>query len=364
MQAYDSKTLSLWWRFTEYEIVEVTGSRLYIRPAPGARLEPYHWSPSGQDEGSSNPEMHIGKHFETLLNLNLGSDTEIIEWCRTYGLLGILAQQMLQLTLAPRWGAVFDDHYPKVLAPHQVRYIRTNKGWRTAIERSGRGPVIGEMDPSDVDRVIDRFYDHLNQVVDPMETALPRPSALIHEFPSLVGRTVEPLQIRSVVDSVAPFFPDVPEYQKENYEYPLPLSWRFWREYGEPLDEFLGAVADFKQMVEHLGHQAETDVRGAGLAMRGEDQLNSLLTINPVLSIRPGGTPVGRWNMTSLLALFAFEVKERLTAEETFRRCRRSRCRRIFATKLRSKEYCTEKCRVNEERSRERQKKKLARGES
>lgn len=211
MQSLDPMMRSLWWRFTDYQIVELEDDSWYIRPSPGARLEPYAWLLVEPEEPLSSRQKLIGEHYQSLLNLELGSHSAILDWCRAYGLLGILPQQTVQITLAPRWMPIFEDHWPKVLSPNQVHYIRTNLGWRRTVEHSmaGKDSVIGEMDPTEVTRVIERFEDYINKLVDdPQDTVLPGPSAWVHPFPSIIGQNIELHQIQPIGAVVAPLFPD------------------------------------------------------------------------------------------------------------------------------------------------------------
>lgn len=354
MQSLNSIIGSHWWRFSDYQIVEIDNI-WYIRPAPGARLEPYEWLPVESEDGLSSRQQLIGEHYQSLLNLDLRSHDAILDWCRTYGLLGILPQQAVQITLAARWMPIFQDHWPKVLSPHQVNYVRTNMGWRRTLEHSmgGEDSVIGEMEPAEVTRVIERFEDHINTLVeDPRDTVLPGPNALVQPFPALNSRDIELHQVQSLGAVIAPFFPDVPLADVEGFIYPLPLSDTFWHEYAEPLREFQWAAGDFKNMVENLSHMHESHFRSVDLARHGEAQINSLLTVNPVFSA--GRSTAQQWNIPSLLALFALELEQGIRGGKNILNCKRPRCRRVFLSGQYNQAYCSDQCRLAEEKARQR----------
>lgn len=358
MQIRETTELSHWWRFTEYQIVEIGENSWYIRPAPGAILEAYEWLLVDSGRAPVSRQMFIGEQYQSLLDLDIGSHSAILDWCRTYGLLGILTQRTIEIALAPRWMPIFKDHWPKVLTPFQVHYIRTNTGWRKTVEhaRAGLDPVIGEMNPEDVARVIERFEDHIGTLVDPSETVLQAPAAIVLPISLLLGEDVELHEVQSLEDAIGLFLPQVPAAQLEDYDYPLPLSDEFWHAYAEPLKEFQWAVGDFKNMVENLGHKDQEHWRSRNLAIRGQDQINSLLTVNPALSIGLSGSITQQWNFPSLLSLFAFEVWQELLGRKSVLHCKRPNCGKLFLSRQYNQTYCSWTCQKDEERKRHRAK--------
>lgn len=346
------KMNSQWWRFSDYEFSEV-GEEIYIRPSPHARLQQYEWVVTGPVNRAEH--RVLGDHYQSLLHLDLSSLDSILEWCRDYGLLGVLPQQTIGIVLAPRWMPIFEDHWPKVLTPYQVHYNRTAMGWRRELSHAiaGDDPVIGEMEPEDVAYVIDRFEDYINVLVDPKETVLQTPSCLIQPLFSYR------YEADALGETIGKFFPDVAPEDLETYEYPLPLTGDYWRQYGEPLQEFQWAVGDFRNMVENLSHKDRNDQRSRMLAKRGEDQLNAMLaSVNPQVWLDPEGSVMPEWTFPSLLAIFAVEVSQSLTRGMSIQHCSRPRCGKFFFSSQYNRAYCSDRCRNSEEKARQRNKRK------
>jgi hypothetical protein len=108
-----------WWRFTKYVLSEG-----YVRPARGARLEAYdpwadYWR--SRERGEVPPYQSLLDLLRAIKwNPSEGSDSRLIgpaapellepeavhqllAWCAAHGLLGVLPQRALLLTLAPRF---------------------------------------------------------------------------------------------------------------------------------------------------------------------------------------------------------------------------------------------------------------------
>ena len=117
----------MWWRFSDYQIAEgsmpenlpsaLSDQFRYIRPALGATLEKY-----SLDIGDGYEEADNSEHIthEDILSLDLGSEVEILDWCRRLGLLGILPQRAVSIRLAPRWRPTVDDD--RYLFPTMTSY--------------------------------------------------------------------------------------------------------------------------------------------------------------------------------------------------------------------------------------------------
>jgi hypothetical protein len=158
-------------------------------------------------------------------------------------------------------------------------------------------------------------------------------------------------------EAVGRFFPQVPLDEKDTALYPYPLSDDFWHQYCEPLQEFRWVVREFQTMMDNLSHAGPWDVKPPGergAMVVGQDQLNSLLSIYPGLWIEFNGTVTARWTFPSLLAIFAFEVWQKLIGGQSIRHCKRSRCRRLFLAAQYNREYCSDRCRQAEEKARQR----------
>lgn len=342
----------LWWRFSDYQIFEVpmpeaVGARFaehycYIRPSPNARLETYE-PLIGEGDQEHNEQVA----YPAIREINLDDEGEILDWCRRFGLLGILPQRAVYIRLAPRWKPLVDARDP-CLFPAQVSYSRTNVGWH---------PVEAATLIHDDSKIIridqeDRMEDLLGKLVDPEDTIHLGPSATISRLFSYQ------YEEKKLGEAIGHFFPDLPYGDWDTPEYPMPLSDAFWRQYGESLGDFRSAILRFREMVENLSplkaslkHLREEDLRRLGQA---RSQLHSLLSVSPALGIDEDGNPVHRWAFSSLLSMFALSVWQDLVGGKSVRHCARHRCRKVFLSGNRRRLYCSDQCRQAEEKARQR----------
>ena len=56
----------------------------------------------------------------------------------------------------------------------------------------------------------------------------------------------------SLAEGWAPYFPDVPEGEEEDFDYPPLFSERFWTGYAEPIDEFMWTAGSFALSVSSI----------------------------------------------------------------------------------------------------------------
>ncbi len=340
-----------WWRFTDYLIDDLPVSRGewpyppgYIRPSPDARLEAYQVL---SDPDAETGESHLkptGDKYQSLLDLNVDDDAAILSWCRQYGLLGILPQESVQLRLAPRWRLIgFSDSagHRRALSAYQTIYSRTPAGWQGLIESMPWNHM--ELEGNE---------DYEGRLAEPAAgVSSPSPIALMTQLFSIT------YEERRLGEAVGRFFPQVPVAERDTALYPHPLSEDFWHQYCEPLEEFRWAVKDFQTMMDNLSHAGPSDVllpRDRAAIWNGQGQLNSLLSVYPSLWIEFDGTSTPRWAFPSLLAIFAFEVWQKLIGGQSIRHCKRSRCRRLFLAAQYNREYCSDRCRQAEEKARQR----------
>jgi len=351
MKAQVSGMGGWWWRFTDYVIDDTPVSQgqwpithRYIRPAPDARLEPYQVL-IGSDldlvEGQTVPALD---HYQTLLNLNVDDDAAIVSWCRQYGLLGILPQTSIQLRLAPRWRIIqlsAGGGTRRALSPCQTIYVRTPAGWQGFIESTGWDHMMWEGNEESDDTLAEP-----NAGISPIT-----PKALMT---GLFSSTYEEMRLG---EAIGPFFPQIPMAERDTTEYPHPLSDEFWNQYCEPLAEFRWAVKDFQTMIDNLSHAGpmfEVPPRQWNAMVQGRDQLNSLLSISPGFDYQVDGTTSATWTFPSLLAIFAFEIWEKLIGGQSVKHCKRTNCRRLFLTAQYNRDYCSDRCRQSEEKARQR----------
>jgi hypothetical protein len=145
-----------WWRFDQYEI---EGG--YLRPSQGARLLEYNaWSMYQDQVERDRPE----RPYKTLVELaeriakdprnrawmhgDLCSENaeDLRAWASANGLMGLLLQRTMQVSLAPRWFSLketgasvnVDGRAQAVMAMREA-YVRTPGGWSTASDAAKTG---------------------------------------------------------------------------------------------------------------------------------------------------------------------------------------------------------------------------------
>ena len=154
------------------------------------------------------------------------------------------------------------------------------------------------------------------------------------------------------------YFPDMADEDLLSYDYPMPLSDRFWREYSESLGSFRNAVIQFRTMLEKLKNiwplesAPEEALRNLFL---GDNQLRAVLSARPALGLGVDGFE-SKWAFSSLLDMFALAAQMNLAGGKAVRHCKRPKCNRLFMTPVKTKRYCSERCRRSEEQARSRRK--------
>ncbi len=353
MQDYPIPITSSWWRFTEYEVRDSpeasrVGSGMrdyfrYIRPTPGARLERFEVGIGPDAAGNINVDL------DEILSLELESEEPILKWCCRHGLLGVLPEQAWLIRLAPRWGVPFGDMHTPILVPSQKIYVRTHTGWRETVRsRLGQGENSLTLEEGE------SVQDILDKIVIPEDTNLPRPSMLSVKLFS------DEIEEQDLDKGLGTFFPDVPSNDLLEYRYPIPLSGPFWHQYAESVATFRDRVERFRAILERLrgiGPLDELPDEALWNLVRGQTELNALLSVNPALGLGHDAFEP-KWAFSSLLAMFAFAAWMKLVGGSSVRQCQRPRCRRLFITSVKTKRYCSERCRRNEETARVRRKKK------
>lgn len=340
-----------WWRFTDYQIEDCPAgtdrfpcrSERYIRPTAGAHLEPYQITL----DSINNLEGGKGRrgHFNAFLKLDLANEAAIIDWCRNYGLLGILSQETIRLQLAARWRSVRQTDSSgsrRMLTPYETIYFRSSTGWANAYESTLWSRELA----------YEGNEDQRGCLVEPAGGALPNPSMATTMPIFSHGYVSQPLE-----EAIGHFFPLVPLEEKNTFFYPQPLSEEFWHHYAEPLGYFQSVASDFRYMMDNLsyaGLRNDQFNRATGRTGQGKSQLNSLLSISPSLRIEEDGSTVPMWDFPSLLAVFAFEVWQNLIGGQSIRHCQRTKCGRLFLSAQYNRGYCSDRCRWAEEKFRQR----------
>ena len=337
-----------WWRFSEYQFRDspkaahvASGLRdyfRYIRPAPNATLTRFQIGIGQQDDGE---EIDVS----SIVNLDLNSDAGILEWCAKYGLLGVLPEQASLIRLPARYEVPPGMPDSRTLLRTQVVYTKVNIGWK-GVDKISVGlesPKL-ELEPGETAEK----YVEPEGLPASLEASVLTTSALFSE------EIIE----RGLAEGLSMYFPDVADDDRLNYDYPMPLSDRFWFEYGESLGSFRNAVTQFRTMLGRL-EDIWTLESAPDEAMRnlflGRNQLHAISSARSALGLGDDGYE-RRWAFSSLLAMFAQAVEIKLVGSETVRQCKRPRCRRLFMSPVKSKRYCSERCRRIEEQARFRRK--------
>ena len=194
-------------------------------------------------------------------------------------------------------------------------------------------------------------------VYSPEDTSIPPASAT---FAPLFSQVVEDVNLARALGQ---FFPAVEGTEFETYEYPIPMSEEFWRQYAEPLGHFKEAIQGFRDILGNLGklgpleHLPDDVLRSVS---RGKAQLQAILSVSPALVLMEDGTFAPRWAFSSLLAIAAFELWQQLIGGRSVKHCKRAKCRRIFIPSNNARGYCSDRCKQAEEKARQRRQKSNA----
>ena len=344
-----------WWRFSSYDVTE-----RWIRPTRNARLEAYDpweeyrfaWEDrAAADSRLSRIALPPYQRLFNLLDRNPREDSakgreQIAGWCREFGLLGLLSHRVVAATFPRRWAEVpYEDD---AIVPARHGWTRGSDGWSesTTYELiTGDYSLVGS--PKDIGkRVSTRRL--------PPDT----PLASVHMRDSADSFAT---QLMPIGKALKPYFPDVPLKQMDDYDYPAPLSSRFWTESGEFPGEFLTCAYNFKEAVTLLSSGPATqgaDALTRRRVTRAEETLAALASrTQQVLSVREDGSLERKWVSTSLLSSLATMAMNDL-AEGTVRQCEARGCGRAFASSSQKAMYCSSTCIDREMKARYRARKK------
>lgn len=287
-----------WVRFERYEV-----RAGLIRPAAGARLVPYDpWAAyrvarSGWG-GRGGPAP-----YEALLALAgrlrwaatpPGEPPRLVPideaalagWCARHGLLGLLSEEAVAVSLPPDADTPGARFHP--LAP------------------PGAGSDTG-----------------------PLAAAA---AVLLRPLPDH-----RPTVCR-VEDVWKPFFSERDTVGLERAAYPLPGSEPFWPAYAEPVERFVAAAALLHEAARRLGGAPSESANGVAL-------LEALLAgVCPVLQrgLGPESACVGAWRVQSLLGAYALMLWHDLAAGWRVLTC--DRCCRLFVSHAYQARYCSPRC--------------------
>ena len=335
-----------WVRFSSYRIVNG-----YIRPAKDARLEQYSpWTlyrrPAASDEVAEAPHRALLEMIPRLDRLTIPDSTQelILDWCRRYGLLGILHQDTHMAVLAPRWRGsmpgmlVHNEANVRLLQPVARRLIRNPRGWGDRSETGSRLYASDQLDDGELVRQGQPLPAQWQEHGWDHPWSLRRASGgewLRQPLASTWGR----------------FFPDVPEPERETYDYPVPGSPEFWRLYAEPVEEFLQNAATLHRTLNTFqiltsGPPADEPRVDPTSAHQAVAQLDSLFSgVHPILHFASDGSAHLQWNGASLLGSIAMMAVQDLLAGSRMLVCANTPCGELFLAHKYQAKFCSDRCR-------------------
>ena len=324
-----------WWRCSRYELVDKT-----IRPAPGATVSAYdpwkrYWA-TLEGRVSEPPYLKL-----TNLLLDFPSPAEIrkgaqlsteqeeglLAWCSENGLIGLLPELVQSATFIG-W-----EHFPDgTTLPDATTFQRLGDKW-----------IKFDRDPNK-----QNTWPERSQVVV-----------------SRLGGT--DVWFESVDQSWIHYFPWVSPEQADNYEFPLPLTEEFWRQYGEPLNLFVMAASSLAEIVRRLSTPNEGDFESVMYGTMTEQKALHHLqaqvrSSSPSIHRMGNGTIMQQWRSPSLLCAMSLMLMEDLAGDLSLYRCP---CGRVVASSYPDTRYCSpkhrEKYRKRAQREREKKRSKKVR---
>ena len=354
--------LGRWPRFDRYEVREG-----YIRPARGAALRWYDpWTghepsrahskrtPTGYPAllrlarecrlKPNRPQRPgtIRPHFGPRYALTAETEESLCHWCSENGLLGLLLERTLSVTLPYRWKrvpglreklseAVFREQTRDGHLIESYQLSRGPEGWRSR----SLHPLVAEFQGG--------FEPGSAIPEEEVPADFPRPGAITHtESDSGYPRYM--WEIKPVGETLGPFFPDVAEHERELHGYPSPGTDEFWRAYAEPVEEFFRAASQFDQALAILqGLEAKARITSD----ERDDILDAMSTLEDLsgqlsLEVSKNWTLRQRWSTHSLLGAYATMAIQDLSAQ-VLHAC--DECGHLFVSTAHQARFCSDLCR-------------------
>ena len=242
------------------------------------------------------------------------SETQVLQWCRRFGLLGVLLQRVETVVFPPR--PVASDG-PRSAGVIRTRLLRTPVGWQLKSEEN-----VGEPFPAEVE----------------------------HES-GVMGHPLSSFEItrEPFTPTWTKFFPSIPSDQQETYPYPHPREDAFFWLYSEPIDEFLRAAGELIGALETVAWskaQDRPDFGPLSAFANAIHELNGLAAATRPVSWPQGdGSLRDLWVAPTLLASLARMALQDLTRGNEVRFCANPTCHRLYVSSAYQARYCSEKCR-------------------
>ena len=287
-----------------------------MRPVPGANLQPFDiWEAlEGACERPYELLSRVIRRGRFTVDQSLTSETkhDLMTWCRQYGLLGVLLQQVETVVFPATTEAGRSEEEPWVT---QVSLHRTPRGWqlqsRTADESSAAGWVQSPV-------VIRRAMTSARVTTEPISETWPG------------------------------FFPSIPMDDRERYEYPHPTERAFWEIYQEPVRDFLDAAHSFTETLMTIAKGRETKTGASAL----DDYTLAFHDLNGFAEparwvVEPASDGmVERWVTPTLLAGLAMLALQDLRCGRQLRICANETCQNLFGSARYQSLYCSRRCRL------------------
>jgi hypothetical protein len=357
MDIADDILHSNWWKFADYTI---DGG--YIRPVPGSKLISYNPAeaylrkekkpnksagakqtrrtkdliPPYQSLIDMLAQLGIAPHARINTKSLTTHDHEVIlQWCKGYGLLGILPQIAHRALLAPRYELNGADPSWQTCSAEQHSLERIGGEWKRVVDRLRHNWPL----------------DHAGRLVSgKFKTNQFREEGVL--MGDLSGKI---WQWQPFHYGWHRFFPQVPKEESDTYPYPLPTTELFWREYAEPLDLFLeGAqlllrAITYRRQEERLPHRLGREIL---------NQLVSSVGLTAGESPSERGGLEYRWLSPSLLATFGMMFCSDIKGAWQLFQCAREDCGKIFVSRAYQAAYCSDRCQFTVHKRKQRGKEK------
>lgn len=336
-----------WPHFSRYAVVDG-----YVRPIQGARLTVYSpWKVYDTERFTqqATSSQNWAPPYDGLIRLAEDlSATAFPRWegqamdsaaadivtafCGEVGLLGLLPHQLEALTLHPVWEHVItsDGVQTDLLAPTQRHYYRLGSVFSQRIQQYPGGAV-----PADVPRV---------------GRPVPRsqwPHGFEEPYVLLTSLRRTTPERETLTRSLSAYFPSVRYDERLTYQYPPPLSRRFWEQYAEPARAIVGAGSWLREILGALRGRGK--VRAAGTRA-----LNTLLArVMPAAANSSGAKRTLAWSSPSLLGYYALMILQDLVAHRRVQTC--ETCSHIFLAGGYQTRYCSPRCRWTGQKRRQKE---------
>jgi hypothetical protein len=294
-------------RWDVAEQAPAPGGRVYYRRRAGIAYGPFREG-RFSFETTIDSEIQMWREVEGTSPAVARRGEAILDWCHRYGLLGILPHISLSANLYPR--RVRRDRW------ETTSYRRANSRW-ISIEISHQSH-----------RSDHNMSDDLGaNVLICGEQQFPDAAPEIREL--------------DIEDSWGCFFPAVPKRNRTRYQYPIPLSDDFWRNYAEPVPTFIRYALTLQQAVEPLSAKSQlTQVIPAEDALAFANALLSPVSREVVLGA--DNRLEHSWVYPSLISSLAAMALEDLALGAMIRSC--AGCNKPFVTSAYQSLYCSQNC--------------------